>query len=469
MTKTILLGIAAILLALSLSVPVRAQDATPAEESGNATREQLAAQEEAPVRSKKNEEPDVASLEKMSQEAYDEERYVRYYGANIRMMNQRPYEPLYMQRVIEASAMLERRRTAYHYMLKMQQQGLSYDLNDSKDAANIRTTELFDYLNNLMIEAGEPAGVAEPVFAYNGQFGKPSALTWDQSRERFLLGTLADGAIIALMPDGSQEVLMQADIDNGLWAVKGLHADADNNRLWVSTAAIPAFKDYSPADMGRGAVLEFDLTTLQQVNRFNVPMDNQAHELGALAVTAAGDVYVLDQGLSMVFRKTAGGQALEPFVGSEDMDSLSAIAVSHDNRRLYVADRYKGVLVVDPVEQTSSMLAVPETLNMGRINSLAYAERKLFMTQSGLRPERLMQLSLDELGSGVGEALPMASALENFESPGLGFFKGGFVYYFANEGNETAQPFQLVRTGLVTADERPDFQLDNSVEPDAGD
>jgi hypothetical protein len=452
-------GIAALLLTLLMTAPLQAQESSDTEQAGNEGTETKVIKEE----------PDIATLEKQSQEAYAAEKYVRYYGANIRMMNQRPYEPIYMKRVIEACALLERRRTAYHYMLKMQQQGFSYDFSEVDDAANIRTTELFDYLNNLMIEAGEPAGVAEPVLQVDEKYGQLSAMTWDQTRERFLVGTLSEGAIIAVGPDGKPEVLVQADVENGLWAITGLHADATKNRLWVSTSAIPSFAEYSPADRGRAALLEFDLKTLKQVNRFNMPQDGLLHELGSLAVTDAGDVYVLDFMTSMVYRKAAGGQALEPFVGSAEMDSLSAIAVSYDNRRLYVADRYKGILVVDPIEQTSEMLAGPEAMNLGRISSLAYGQKKLYMVQNGMEPERLMQLDLDDLGTGVTEILPMASAITQFDGPGLGLYKGGFVYYFVNLGSEGSEPAQMMRTALVTSEGMPEYELDRNVEPQSGD
>lgn len=461
MTRTITLGIASLL--LLLGSPLHSQEASETE-----TETASPPSVEEPIRSVQNEEPSIEELEKMSREAYEAGKYTRYYGANIRMMNQRPYEPIYMKRVIEACALLERRRTAYHYMLRMQQQGLSYDLSEVPDATNIRTTELFDYLNELMVEAGQPAGRAEPVLLMKDEHGTPSALTWDQSRERFLVGTLGTGAILSVAPDGSQDVLMKADLENGLWAIRGIHADANNNRLWVTTSAIPEFEQYSPADRGRAALFEFDLTTLKQVNRFNAPMDGFLHDLGPVVTTDAGDVYTLDYKTSMVFRKSPGGQALEPFVGSEDMDSLSAIAVSYDNRRLYVADLYKGILVIDPIEQSSVMLTGPETLNLGRINSLAFGEKKLFMIQSGIQPERVIQLDLDEMGSGVSEVLPMASALENFEAPGLAMYKDGFIYYFANLEKEGDKPFALVRTALTNSQGKPEFMLDTNPEAEPG-
>ena len=46
-----------------------------------------------------------------------------------------------------------------------------------------------------------------------------------------------------------------------------------------------------------------------------------------------------------------------------------------------------------------------------------------------------MQLDLDSTGTSVVAMLPIASAKEEFDRPGLGMIKGQHVYYFANLGD----------------------------------
>ena len=146
-TKTI--TAVAALLAVILAAPAIAQQAKEPAQTGPA-KVTAAAKKPAPA--------DPATLEEMSRQAYEQEKWVSYYGANIKLLNQRPYEPEYMLNVIAACALLNRKNTAYHYFLKMQQQGLSYDLNQNPDTMNIRDTEVYEYLNNLMIEAGKSRG-----------------------------------------------------------------------------------------------------------------------------------------------------------------------------------------------------------------------------------------------------------------------------------------------------------------------
>ena len=99
-----------------------------------------------------------------------------------------------------------------------------------------------------MIEAGKPAGEATPAFELAGAPTDFQAITWDDSRRKFLVGTAAKGTVLAVAADGSSEVLLQANADNGMWSVNGLAADPEHNRLWISSAATKRFSGYSPTD-----------------------------------------------------------------------------------------------------------------------------------------------------------------------------------------------------------------------------
>jgi len=411
---------------------------------------------------------DVATLEEMAKQAYQDKKYVAYYAANMKLLNLRPYQPEYMQGVIVACAQLNRLTTAYHFMLKRQQQGLSYDLNENPDTVNIRSTEVYTYLNDLMIEAGQPLGTMESVFSLAGEFADPTAITWDESRDRFLVGTQSEGAIVAMSDDGASDVLIRANDENGLWAIKGLHADAENNRLWVSSASIPGFSAFRPTEKGRGALFEFNLKTLELINRFNVPVDELPHELGPIAVTGSGDVYIIDHAASVVYRKAADGKRLEVFLRSTELDAFQAIAVTPDNSRLFVSDLYKGVLVVDPVQPTSAMLAGPENMNVGGITGLAYGQGHLVITQSGFQPERVVRLKLDASGGEVLKIAALASAMEEFDRPGLATIKGEHVYYFSNLGSENVsaakEPVVLVRSPLSSQNEVPSEAMQKALE-----
>jgi len=358
----------------------------------------------------------VAELEENSRQAYADGKYVRYYVANMKLHELRPYEPSYMENIVAACALVNRPKTAFHYLLKMQRQGLAMDLSKNPDTESIRHNEVWTYLNDLMIEAGVASGEGEVVFTLPAEFSRPVAISWDESRGQFLVGTESNGAVVAVSQDGSTQVLIKANDENGLWAIRGLHADSKNNRLWVSSAAVPAFSAYHATDKGRGALFEFDLKTLELKGRFNLPVDGQYHDLGPMAVAP-------------------------------------------DHGKLYGADSDMGILVVDPVQQRHTMLTGPEDLNLGAISGLFYSQGKLLMLQNNIQPQRIMGLELDASGTKIVSVTPVAIALEEFDRPAFGTIMGDDVYYFANPGEN--QAVKVLKTPVNPGDSIESAEMRN--------
>ncbi|MDT8322274.1 MAG: hypothetical protein RQ826_17290 [Xanthomonadales bacterium] len=407
---------------------------------------------------------DVAALEQQSREALEAGDAVRLYVANMKLLQLRPYEPEYMINTVRATALLDRRSTAYHHMLQMQQQGLSFDFNSLPETESIRDTEAYEYINNLMIEAGTPAGEGSVEWKIQHPPQDLTSVSWDASRQSVLLGSLRDGAVLAVGQDGAMSALLEANEENGLWSITGMKADAGRNRLWIATSALPEFAAYHPTDQGRNALLEFNLETLELLERFDLPVDALPHRLGALATTENGHVYVLDHASPIIYRKAPEGEKLEVFLYSEKFDALDAIAVTPDNSRLFVADRSTGIYVTDPVALQASLLSGPETLNLGGISALEYHSGNLVMIQGGISPQRIMRLTLDATGAMVAGVSPMAVNLEAFDQPGRSTLTGEDLLYVANSATGGADAETLImRTPLsagseIVAPDMRDFQ-----------
>ena len=312
------------------AVSLQAQDTTMGQKAG-----QEAASQAKAARSQKLRE-DPAILEERSRTAYKEGNYLRFYIANKKLHAMRPYTPEYMYNLVIACALLEKTSTAYHYMLQMQQQGLSYDFNETDDTFSIRNTEAYDYINNLMVEAGQPAGDGSPVFTLDADPADFGAIAWDGGRNGFLVGTISEGKLLSVSADGTSEVLLAANDENGLWSINGLAIDENKKHLWISSAATPRFAGFAAIDKNRGSVFQFDLETLELLGRFNQPVDALAHELSSLALTDDGQVYVIDRATPIVYEIIPGSGKLEPFMGSPELVKLTDIAVKPDNSRLFV-------------------------------------------------------------------------------------------------------------------------------------
>lgn len=454
MLRILTAGAIAALIALSAAATLQAQpSAQPGEPGSQAGQQGAPGQHESgpPGQGAPRERPpeNPAELEQKSRQAYADGKYLPFYIANLKLHKMRPHVPEYMINLVRASALLEKSNTAYYYMHTMQQQGLSFDFNSTEDTRSIRGTQAYDYMNNLMIEANKPAGEGAVAVTLPGPSEDYGALAWDASRERLLVGTIREGKLLAVADDGSVEVLLQATDTNGLWSITGLAVDAGRQRLWISSAASPAFKAFSEADTNRAALFEFNLGTLEPIGRSYVPVDALQHQLGSVAYTGDGDVFVIDTVTPIVYRKVPGKDRLEAFVSSSQLAGFSDLAVTPDGSRLFVADPIMGVFLVDPKAQSASMLAGPDNLNLAGIEGIAYADGKLFVVQGGITPQRLMRLALDPMGAAVTEVGPMAIALETFDGPSRAAVRGSDLYYFANQGGASADDsLVIMRTAL---------------------
>lgn len=407
-------------------------------------------------------EESIASLEQKAAAARQEESWTRLYRYSSQLHKRLPYVPDYMLEIIRAAAALNQRQTAYHYMLKMQQEGLSYDLDAMPETAGMRDAEAYQYINKLMREAGQPAGEGRLVFSVPGSPRDLGDIAWDDSRQRFLVGTRREGKLLAVAENGETEELLRSNEENGMWSLDGLAVDAANNTLWIASSASPAFAGFSAADARRGGLFQFELDSLELVNRYNLAVDGLPHSLGSVAATAEGDVYVIDRAVPVIYRKSAKGTRLEHFVGLPGFMALTDASVTPDNSRLFVADAVKGIVVIDPIAGRLAPLGGPETLNQYGIYGVDYFDGGLAITQSGISPQRLMRLTLAADGLTVQEVTPMAVALEGFDTPGVGTLRGEELFYFANHGTaDNPNEMRLMSTPLKSdvKVEPPDMRL----------
>ncbi len=394
----------------------------------------------------------VPALLVKANSAFGAKDYLTFRRVMERLHEMRPYNSDYMYQLVNAHALLNEKSAAYDLMIKMQQQGLAYDFSQSESTLNIRGTEVFDYVNDLLKMAAQPVGESKPVLTLPQKVLMPEALAWDDGRQKFLVGTVRDGSVLAAARDGEVEQLIKANGDNRMWGVFGLLVDKERNRLWVTTAATTEFTGYDPSDKGRSALLEFDLKTLKLLHRYPVPVDGRPHILGSMVPSPAGDIYIADRVLPFVFKKAADEDKLKPVLATREMISLRGMAMQPDGRIMYVADRELGILVIDVASGRSGKLAVPANLNVGGIDGMYLWQNKLIIIQNGIKPQRVMRLQLDSTGTKVTAVRPLAVAQPYFDYPSFGTVVGKTLYYFGNShwsgGEKVYKPVRILQTDL---------------------
>lgn len=399
----------------------------------------------------------VPGLRQEANLAFANKDYLAFRKAMVQLHRLRPNNSEYMYQLVLAHALMDEKSAAFNIMLQMQRQGLSYDFNQSPESANIRETQLYDYLNELMISAGEPVGTVTAVTTLAPDVVRALAIAWDAGREAFLVGTVSDGSIRAVAMDGTSELLIRADESNRIWGIYDFAVDPSRNRLWASSAANAQFSGFDPVDRGRSVLLEFELESMELIRRYPVPVDGRPHSLGNMALAPNGDLYVADSILPMVYVRKADQQKLKPYYTSKNMVSLRGLDISDDGKMLYVADYEMGIAVIDLELNKPYKLSIPETLNLGGIDGLNYWAGHLVVIQNGIKPQRIMSLQLDESGRGVSNVAPLAVALELMDYPNYGTVVGDVLYFFANSHWGSKNQFKPVTIASTVLSQVPEI------------
>src|SRR5262249_62086435 len=128
-----------------------------------------------------------------------------------------------------------------------------------------------------------------------------------------------------------------------------LRVDEARRELWATSAVVPQMEGFTAESNGKAAVFRFDLATAKLLSRVDAPADGKLHNLNDLTLDAKGNAYVSDPFAGVVYRLARDGKELEVFVKAGVVRSPQGLALSADEKKLYVADYGKSLVAIDMV------------------------------------------------------------------------------------------------------------------------
>jgi sugar lactone lactonase YvrE len=213
---------------------------------------------------------------------------------------------------------------------------------------------------------------------------------------------------------------------------------------------------YQKEDSGRSGLFAFDLKSGKLVRKVMLAVDGKRHLLNALTVDHEGNVYVSDTGASGIYLLRTGASELEPFIPSSVFSATQGLALSKDEKRLYVADYVDGLWAVDLASRKRRRLEVPAGVWLFGLDGLSLAGNSLIALQIGPKPERVLRLRLDPTGRSVTKVEVLEMSRSDYEGPIQGVVAGNVFFYVANSQLDLGDG----RTGAFAADRaRPTIVL----------
>jgi SMP-30/Gluconolactonase/LRE-like region len=207
----------------------------------------------------------------------------------------------------------------------------------------------------------------------------------------------------------------------------GMVVDVARGRLWVAAAGLP--HGGAGADLEhRGGVAAIDLATGKRIVQAG-PFA-RGESTNDLALAADGSVFVSDPEAKAIVQVTADGRRRVVVHGS-GLRSPGGLALTADERLLYVADWSNGLAVVELATCTLSWMRPPAGTTLLGIDGLVRHRSELVAIQNGVEPQRIARLGLSADGLSVASARLLERAVPEWDEPTLGVIVDGALYYIA--------------------------------------
>jgi sugar lactone lactonase YvrE len=267
----------------------------------------------------------------------------------------------------------------------------------------------------------QPLGRSREAFRLPDKDLVTEGIAYDGKTETFFVSSVHRRKILRVDRNGRAR-----DFVTGQDAVLGLAADTPRRILWACTAALPEMQGWRKEDEGRTAAVAFDLDT--GLEKARLSLGSGRHSCNDLAVSTDGQVFVSDTGANAILTAPAGASTLSVLVPN-GIGSPQGIALSPDERALFVADYRQGIARVDRATGAVVLLRAPADASLVGIDGLARYGDRLVGVQNGIRPHRVVLLTID------GDRVTGAEVLERshpaFAEPTLGTVVGRDFFFVA--------------------------------------
>jgi len=267
----------------------------------------------------------------------------------------------------------------------------------------------------------------------------PESLAYDPVEKVFYLSSLWKRKIVRVKPARPGAPAAVEDFvgegADGLDAVLGLRVDPKRRRLWAVSAAEPEMKGFTPEAYGRSALCEYDLVSKRLVRKITLP-GASAHLFGDLALDAAGDVYVTDTEAAEVHVLRAGGGELKTLVPNGRFVAPNGIALSADEKHLYVADVVQGLFHVDPATGVVQPLDQPAGLFPVGLDGLVLDGGSILGIMNVVGAGRVARWRITADGRALEEGEVLECGHPAFHQPTRGVVVDGAFYFIANSQSD---------------------------------
>ena len=340
-------------------------------------------------------------------------------------------------RIAARYAALGEKASALEWLRKATDHGLPLDPSNDERFASLHGDAEYERIVARVQREHPPVVKAKTAFTIAEADLVPEGAAYDPKSKSFFFSSLRKQKVIRIDANGRASDFITSKRD-GLEATLGMKVDARTNSLWVN----------SVKGERESELMHYDLATAKLLGRYKPPTSG-AHLFNDLVITKRGEVILTDSVAGKVYRLAAGANAFTDFLPSYALAYPNGIALSNDERLLYVADALHGISVIDMPTVTAKALAHDASITLGGIDGLYWYKKQLVAVHNGVVTQvARYRLTKDGLGVESAEVLDYRDSA--VKVPTTGTIANGRFYFMANtqlgRENETSgeKPFDPI-------------------------
>ena len=305
--------------------------------------------------------------------------------------------------------------------------GLALDLAEDRHFSNLPAGPGRDALVERLAENARPVGqdILTPLLRLHVPILVES-VAFDSRRSRWLASSVHERTIVAVSAGGDVSSFLAGDAE--ALGVLGLVLDDERGVLWAATAGLPQARDLAPEKANTAELLRIDVATGTVTARFSLA-DDADHAFGDVALGPDDTLYVSDSLSGQVLRLPPGAESLQVLVPGGVLGSPQGIVAAVDGSHLIVADYSSGLHHISLTDGAVTRLGAPDDALLVGIDGLIALDGDILALQNGVRPHRVLRLTLSGARTAVTGVEVLAANLDEVNEPSTGLALDGDLVF----------------------------------------
>lgn len=306
---------------------------------------------------------------------------------------------------------------AIQRLRKLVNANLGFDPSRDPDFAKIRNSSEFQLIMDEVRRQTPPISNSRLIATLDKRNVRPESVAFDIRRSAFILGNTSKFELLRCPLRGPCNTFVPSGAgENGY--VLGIKIDSARGTVW-------AINNKSSA-----AVLRcYDLETGKLLRTASIAGE---HVFNDLAISSTGTVYVSDTAAGSVYQLPSGTTTLQRVARQHTFTAANGLAVSADEKLLYVSTWVDGIAVVDLSSGSTMPITHPGKICLAFIDGLYATQRSLIAIQNGPMLPRIVEFMLSENHLQIVDMKVLERRNLAFDGITTGVVVGNDFYYVAN-------------------------------------